>query len=181
MRSPKAIAEGNGSPSRWANGETELSGRACRAPRKVTGCTEMSTDHAATARRLYELINAGDVGGFSDHLAADFVEHEVTPGLEPTKEGVKQFFQMQIAAFPDLRMIVEDAFGSGSKVVTRVRYTGTHKGEFMGMPATGKKFNVQLIDVFNFGDDGLVREHWGVLDALAMMQQLGAVPAGSPA
>jgi ketosteroid isomerase-like protein len=72
----------------------------------------MSTDHAATARRLYELINAGDIGGFSDHLAADFVEHEVTPGLEPTKEGVKQFFRMQLAAFPDLRMIVETHSGA---------------------------------------------------------------------
>jgi predicted ester cyclase len=48
----------------------------------------------------------------------------------------------------------------------------------MGMPATGKKVDVQLIDMFRFGDDGLVDEHWGVIDALAMMQQLGVVPAG---
>jgi steroid delta-isomerase-like uncharacterized protein len=141
----------------------------------------MSTDHAATVRRLYELINAGDIGGFSDHLAADFVEHEVTPGLEPTKEGVKQFFRMQIAAFPDLRMEVQDVFASGSKVVARVRYTATNKGEFMGMPATGKKVDVQLIDMFLFGDDGRVHEHWGVIDSLAMMQQLGLVPEPSRA
>jgi steroid delta-isomerase-like uncharacterized protein len=141
----------------------------------------MSVDHSATARRLYELINAGDIGAFSDHLAADFVEHEVTPGLAPTKEGVKQFFQMQLAAFPDLRMNVEDVIASGAKVVARLRYTATQKGEFMGVPATGKKVDVQLIDIFLFGDDGLVHEHWGVIDALAMMQQLGAVPQGSPA
>jgi len=141
----------------------------------------MSTDHAATARRLYELINAGNIGGFSDHLANDFVEHEVTPGLAPTKAGVGDFFRMQLAAFPDLRLNAEDVFSSGAKVVARVRFTGTHKGEFMGMPATGKKVDVQLIDMFFFGEDGLVREHWGVIDALAMMQQLGAVPAGPPA
>jgi steroid delta-isomerase-like uncharacterized protein len=138
-------------------------------------------DNAATVRRLYELINAGDIGGFSEHLSDDFVEHEVTPGLEPTKEGVKTFFRMQLAAFPDLRMTVEDVFASGGKAVARVRYTGTNKGDFMGMPATGKSVSVQLIDIFQLDDDGFVREHWGVLDALAMMQQLGAIPQGTPA
>ena len=51
----------------------------------------------------------------------------------------------------------------------------------MGMPATGKTVDVQLIDMFTFGDDGLVREHWGVIDLMGMMQQLGVVPAGPPA
>jgi steroid delta-isomerase-like uncharacterized protein len=137
-------------------------------------------DHAATVRRMYELINAGDIGAFSEHLADDFVEHEVTPGLAPTKEGVKQFFRLQLAAFPDVHMAAEDVFASGTKVVARVRYTGTNRGEFMGMPATGKRVDVQLIDMFLFGDDGRAREHWGVIDSLAMMQQLGAVPANSP-
>ena len=138
-------------------------------------------DHAATARRLYDLINAGDVEGFSRHLADDFVEHEETPGFAPTKDGVKAFFRMQLAAFPDLRMAVEDVVANGDKVVARVRYTGTNSGEFMAMPATGKGVDVQLIDMFRFGDDGLLREHWGVSDALAMMQQLGVVPVGPPA
>ncbi|MGZ6267614.1 MAG: ester cyclase [Candidatus Limnocylindrales bacterium] len=138
-------------------------------------------DHAATARRLYDAINAGDIGGFAEHLATDFVEHEVTPGLAPTKEGVQEFFRMQLAAFPNLHFQVEDVFASGAKVVARVKYTGTNKGDFMGMPATGKSVDVHLIDMFLFGDDGLVHEHWGVIDSLAMMQQLGAVPAGPPA
>ena len=138
-------------------------------------------DHAATARRMFELISAGDIDGFSEHLSEDFVEHEVAPGLAPTKAGVKDFFRMQRAAFPDMRMVPEDVISSGGKVVARVRYTGTHEGAFMGMPATGKCVDVQLIDVFLFGDDGRVHEHWGVMDALALMQQLGAVPAGPPA
>lgn len=138
-------------------------------------------DHAATARRLYDLINAGDIGGFGGHLADDFVEHEVTPGLAPTKAGAQDFFRMQLAAFPDLHMAVEDVFASGAKAVARVRYTGTNQGGFMGMPAIGKSVDVQLIDMFAFGDDGLVREHWGVIDLMAMMQQLGVVPAGPPA
>ena len=133
-------------------------------------------DHAATMRRAYDLINAGDIDGFGALLAEDFVEHEAAPGLEPTKEGVTQFFHMYRAAFPDLRMDAQDVLLSGDKVTARVRATGTHEGEFLGMPATGKSIDVQLIDIIRFDDDGLACEHWGVLDSLAMMQQLGAVP-----
>jgi len=138
-------------------------------------------DHAASIRRLYDLINAGDIDGFGDLLAADFVEHEETPGLAPTREGVMDFMRMNRAAFPDMRMVVEDVMAAGHKVVARVRITGTHQGAFMGMPATGKSVDVQLIDIIRFADDGLAHEHWGVMDALAMMQQLGAVPEGPPA
>lgn len=134
-------------------------------------------DHEGTMRRLYELINAGDVDGFDQVMAADFVEHEEAPGLAPTREGTIEFFRMYLAAFPDLRFDVEDMLSSGDKVVTRARATGTHGGEFMGMPPTGKRFDVQLTDIMRFGADGLAR-HWGVLDALAMMQQLGAMPEG---
>lgn len=137
-------------------------------------------DHESTMRRLYELISAGDIDGFGEHVAEDFVEHEETPGLEPTREGVKQFFRMYTAAFPDLRMEAQDVLVSGDKVVARVRATGTHRGEFMGLPATGESVDVQLIDIIRFGDDGLAHEHWGVFDALAMMQQLGAIPAPAP-
>lgn len=138
-------------------------------------------DHPATARRLYDLINAGDIDGFGDLLADDFVEHEEVPGLAPSKDGVKTFFRMQVAAFPDLRMTVEDVVADGAKVVARVRYTGIQQGEFQGMPPTGKAVDVQLIDIFRFDDDGRVGDHWGVIDLMAMMQQLGVVPAGAPA
>jgi len=138
-------------------------------------------DHAATVRRFYDLINEGDIDGFGALLADDFVEHEVTPGLAPTREGVMDFFRMNRAAFPDMRMDVEEVIASGERVVVRGTVTGTHQGAFMGMPATGKHVEVQLIDIMRFGDDGLAHEHWGLMDTLAMMQQLGAVPEGPPA
>jgi predicted ester cyclase len=78
-------------------------------------------------------------------------------------------------------MDAEDVLVSGDKVVARARATGTHRGEFMGMPATGKRIDVQLIDIIRFGEDGLAIEHWGVFDALTMMQQLGAIPAPAAA
>ena len=138
-------------------------------------------DHADAMSRLYDLINAGDIDGFGDLLADDFVEHDAMPGLEPSKEGVKQLFHMYRAAFPDMRMAVQDVLVSGDKAVARVRATGTHQGEFLGMDATGRSVDVQLIDIIRFGEDGLAREHWGVFDALTMMQQLGAAPQSPPA
>jgi len=131
-------------------------------------------DHTATLRRLYDLINAHDIDAFGELLADDFVEHEELPGGNPTREGVKDFFRMQIAGLPDLAMTVEDVVDGGDKVVARVRFTGTHTGELMGMPATGRTVDVQVIDIMRFADDGLVHEHWGVFDQMAMMQQLGA-------
>ena len=136
-------------------------------------------DHADTMRGLYAALNAGDLDGFGATLADDFVEHEETPGLAPTKAGVLEFFRIERAAFPDMRLDPEDVLVDGDKVVARTRLTGTHTGELMGMPATGKSVDVQLIDIIRFGDDGLAREHWGVFDAMAMMQQLGAVPDGT--
>jgi steroid delta-isomerase-like uncharacterized protein len=137
-------------------------------------------DHAVTMRRAYDLINAGDIDGFGALLADDFVEHEEAPGLAPTKHGVIDFFNMYVAAFPDLRMTPEDVLPSGDKVVVRLRATGTHEGEFMGVPATGKGIDVQVIDIVRFGDDGLAHEHWGAFDTMTMMQQLGVVPADAP-
>ena len=138
-------------------------------------------DHTTSIRRLYNLINAGDIDGFGRQVAEDFVEHNEVPGLPPTKEGVVQNFRMITAAFPDFHMHVEDVVTSGDKAVARLRAIGTHKGEFMGIPATGKSASVEMIDITRFGDDGLAREHWGVVDQLAMMQQLGVIPAGPPA
>ena len=134
-------------------------------------------DHAATMKRMYELISAGDIDGFGDLIADDLVEHEEMSGFEPTKEGVKQSFQMFRTAFPDLRMEPQDVLSTGDKVVARVRATGTQQGEFMGMPPSGQSVDVQVIDIIRFGDDGLAHEHWGVFDALKLMQQLGAIPA----
>lgn len=138
-------------------------------------------NHTATVRRIYDLINAGDIDRFVDLMASDFVEHEQLPGLEPTKEGVLTFFRLQRAAFPDMRMEVQDVIASGNRVAIRVRYTETHTGDLMGMPPTGRKVDVQLIDIMGMGDDGLVHEHWGVMDQMTMMQQLGAIPAGPSA
>jgi len=137
-------------------------------------------DHAATMRKTYERINAGDIEGFGDLVADGFVEHQGV-GLPPTKEGTLVFFRTLLDAFPDMRMNVEDLIAGGDKTVARVKLTGTHKGEFMGVPPTGAQVDVQFIDIMRFDGGGLVSDHWGVADMLSLMQQLGVVPAGPPA
>jgi ketosteroid isomerase-like protein len=77
-------------------------------------------DHAVTLGRLYGAISDHDVDAFGGLLAEGFVEHEMTPGLQPTKDGAKDFFRMQLAAFPDLAMTVEDVIDGGDKLVARV-------------------------------------------------------------
>jgi steroid delta-isomerase-like uncharacterized protein len=138
-------------------------------------------DNEAALRHFFEQINAGDADAAVELLADGFVEHEAMPGLEPNKEGARQLFRMMIAGFPDWRFDAEDILTSGDKLVARSRVTGTNKGEFMGMPATGKSINIQAIDIVRFGNDGLAVEHWGVMDMMSMMQQLGVVPQGPPA
>jgi steroid delta-isomerase-like uncharacterized protein len=138
-------------------------------------------DHAMTMRSTYERISAGDIAGFGELVADDFIEHEGGPGLPPTKEGTLEFFRILLAAFPDMRMDVEDLIASEDKTVARVKVTATHQGEFMGVPPTDARVEMQLIDIMRFDDAGLVCEHWGVTDMLSLMQQLGVVPAGPAA
>jgi predicted ester cyclase len=143
----------------------------------ITEARGTNVDNAATMRSAYERISAGDISGFGDLVADDFVEHEEIPGLTATKDGMLEYFGLLLSAFPDMRMDVEDLMADGDKTVARVRATATHDGEFMGIAPTGERVAMQLIDIMRFDDDGLVCEHWGVADMLSLMQQLGAVPA----
>jgi steroid delta-isomerase-like uncharacterized protein len=143
----------------------------------ITECRSAAMDHATTMRSTYERISAGDIAGFGDLVADDFVEHDDVTGLPPTKEGTLEFFGILLSAFPDMQMDVEDLIAGDDKTVARVKATATHRGEFMGVPPTGRRVEIKLIDIMRFNDDGLVCEHWGVADMLSLMQQLGVVPA----
>lgn len=138
--------------------------------------------HESTMRQFYDRVNAGDIDGFAALLADDLIEHEEIEGLPQTKDGVVQFFVMFRAAFPDLRMDVEDVIASDDAAWARIRITGMHEGgEFLGIPPTGKKVDFQGVDMVRFNDEGTAAEHWGVTDTMTMMQQLGVVPEGAPA
>jgi steroid delta-isomerase-like uncharacterized protein len=131
-------------------------------------------DLKALAQRMYdEAINGGNLDLLDEVMADDFVEHEALPGMPADREGPKQLFHMVRAAFPDFRMRVEDMIAEGDKVVARLRLLGTHKGDFMGVPASGEVIDISAIDILQFRGDHIIA-HWGVTDMAAMMEQMGA-------
>jgi steroid delta-isomerase-like uncharacterized protein len=140
----------------------------------------MSEDPKGLMRRFFGAVNAGDIDALDDLIADDVIEHEEMPGLEPNKEGIKQFFAMFRSAFPDLHIDVHEMLVDGDLVCARAVVTGTHQGELMGMPPTGRRMEMQMIDIVRVRG-GQAAEHWGVADNMAMMQQLGAVPEQAPA
>lgn len=138
-------------------------------------------DLKAIARRFYdEVMTKGKTDVINEIVAPDLVEHEEFPGLPGGREGLHQFVSMMHTAFPDLRATPDDIIVEGNKVVVRSTFTGTHKGDFMGIAPTGKRVEFRAIDVVRFEGDKAV-EHWGVTDQMTMMQQLGVVPEGAPA
>ena len=99
----------------------------------------MSDQNKAIARRfLEEVVNKGNLAVADRLVVPDFVDHNPLPGLEAGAEGFKQSFVVFRAAFPDLKYTIEDIIAEGDKVVVRWTAKGTHKGELLGMPATGK-------------------------------------------
>jgi steroid delta-isomerase-like uncharacterized protein len=94
---------------------------------------------------------------------------------------VLAFFETLRTSFPDMHMAADDVIAADDKAVARVTLTGTHRGEFAGVPPTDRAVEVKMIDIMRFDDAGLICEHWGVADMLSLMQQLGAVPPGPTA
>jgi len=105
----------------------------------------------------------------------DYVYHGAAGQDVHGREGLKQFLTMYFNAFPDIRSEIEDIFGEDDKVVSRVMCRGTHRGELMGMPATGKQVAIRVICTNLFSGQKIV-EDWELPDLFGMMQQLGAIP-----
>jgi predicted ester cyclase len=139
----------------------------------------MSTEqNKALVRQLVEeVINQGNISMIDEFLIPDFVEHEeLPPGIPPGREAPKVLFTMLRSAFPDLKATIEHLIAEGDEVVLHMTWTGTHEGEFMGIPPTGKRISINVIDILGIAEGKFV-EHWGVMDSMAMMHQLGVVPA----
>jgi steroid delta-isomerase-like uncharacterized protein len=141
----------------------------------------MADQYADLPRRFYdEVMTGGDLDRIPELCAEDIVDHEAPPEMPQGIEGVRAFVQMFREGFPDLRGTVEDAFSAGDRVAARVKITGTHEGEFMGIPASGNRIEIDAIDIVRIVD-GKAAEHWGVTDNMALMQQIGAIPQEAPA
>jgi steroid delta-isomerase-like uncharacterized protein len=134
-------------------------------------------DNKAIIRAYVETVwNGRQLDRADEVVAADFVDHAPLPGQAPGLEGVKRKWAMYLDAIPDFRVTIEELVAEGDKVAVRRSYEGTHRGELLGIPATGKRLQFGSISIFRLAD-GRIAEHWEQLDRLALMQQLGVVPA----
>ena len=132
-------------------------------------------ENASIVRRVFEeAINQGNLGVIDEVLAPNFVNHDF-PATGPGPEGFKQTISMFRAAFPDIRVMLEDLLVASDKVGTRGTMRGTHQGEFMGIEPTGKQVEVKYIDVWRV-ENGRLAENWVQMDMLGLMGQLGLAP-----
>ncbi len=132
-------------------------------------------DKKLASRFPLEVVNQRKLNLLDEITAPNAVEHAVPPGMPPTVEGTKMFFGMMFAAFPDLKYTVEDTIGEDDRIAQRVTAHGTMKGDFLGMPATGKSATWSEMHIVRV-KDGRVVEHWGIVDQVGMMTQLGLMP-----
>lgn len=132
----------------------------------------------AIVRQLIEqVINQNNFSLVEEIIAADIIEHEeLPPGIPTGLEGTKIMFTMLHSAFPDFKATIHELIAEGDKVVVFMTWSGTQLGEWMGLPPSGKPIAIHVMDIFRVAD-GKIVEHWGLMDSMKMMQQLGAMPA----
>ena len=135
----------------------------------------MSEENKALARNFFRMFEIGDPGMADDIVAADYYNHDA-PDPNIGSEGIKAAVTMFKKAFPDAQLKIAFQLAEGDKVVTRYTWSGTHQGDYYGIPATGKQVNWTSTATFRIAG-GKIRETWLNYDRLGMMQQLGVVQA----
>ena len=143
--------------------------------------TTQETSNKARFRRIEDAVNTGDVEVISktiDELVAPDVLIHMPLAVEAPRphEAFRQLWAMLLRGLPDLHLTIEDLIEEGDKVVMRNTVTGTHQGEYMGIPPTGKTLTYNEILIFRFAR-GRIAETWGIVDVLSQMRQLGLMPA----
>jgi steroid delta-isomerase-like uncharacterized protein len=124
-----------------------------------------------------EVFRRRNVNAIDELLTEDFVEHIPWPGQDTGRQGAKDFIGQVLQAFPDLNVEIENQVAEGDTVAAVARMTGTHRADFAGIPATGRKVSVEMMDTTRVRD-GKFCDHWGLVDTGTLMAQLGAVPGG---
>ncbi len=137
----------------------------------------MSTldENKAVIRRYREAHNANNLDALDAIVAKDVISHNALPGLPPGLEGGKMAHKAFLVPFPDIQTKTEHLVAEGDKVIEWYSARGTNTGEFMGMPATGKKFEIASVVVYRLAN-GKIVETWGLNDGQSLLQQLGMLP-----
>ena len=124
-----------------------------------------------------DVVNTQDLdGALVEMVAEDFVELNPLPGQGPGRAGLGDVLAMMFAGFPDLRWTLHDTLVEGDRVMGFSTWTGTHEGEFMGIPATGRTATVQAWTIDRYRD-GIFVESRIIMDVAGLLGQLGVLPA----
>ena len=124
-----------------------------------------------------EVMNGHNLSAVGKYIAPGF-KHYGVPGAKGGPDGFAETLQRFFDGFHDMQVHAEDAIAEGDTVMTRGYITGTHNGNFMGIPGSGKQIRIDYIDIWKI-QDGKAIENWVQMDAMGMMQQLGAMPASA--
>ena len=136
----------------------------------------MSEENKALFRQLIDrVINEKNADAVDDLVDASIMDHSPVPGQTPGIAGIKEMFNMLFTGFPDLTTSIDLLVAEDDLVVGHFTTSGTHQGELMGIPATGKKVSFTETHIMRIAN-GKAVEHWGNADDLGMMQQLGVIP-----
>jgi predicted ester cyclase len=136
----------------------------------------MSQEYKTALQNLIgEGFNKKNLTAFDAYFSPALIDHALPPGLPAGFEGRKVFVSAFITAFPDIHIHIEDTVAEGNKLVTRWSVHGTHKGDLMGVPPTGKEVSITGTAIDRF-ENGQSVEHWEIIDQLGLMQQLGVIP-----
>lgn len=135
----------------------------------------MSEDTRTVVKRFVtEYQNGRDEDVLEELIPEDVVDHSAAPGMPPGREGVKAFHDAFHAAFSGLHADIHQQVAEDDLVVTRKTFRGTHTGDFMGIPPTGREIELGVIDIVRIRN-GQIAEHWNELDQLGLLRQLGVV------
>ncbi len=126
-------------------------------------------------RRYQEIYNSNDLDRLTEVVSEKLLTPRILPGLPPGLEGARAAHQIMLAGFPDYQTLIEDLIAEGGKVAARIRMTGTHRGDFMGISPTGRKVEFTGIYIARI-ENGKIVEHWGEEDSVSLLRQLGALP-----
>ena len=132
------------------------------------------TAKAVVRRNTIEVQGGGNWELFDELFADDFHDHTPQPGGKPDKAGVLELYRQLRDAFPDFTPEIHWQTADGDVVTTYKTYHGTHLGNFLGVPGTGRKVSFETVDAMRVVD-GRITEHWGVANLYSVMQQLGVL------
>lgn len=130
-------------------------------------------DNIAAQQKFGQAVNSGKLDAIKDVMASSVVDHDPAPDQGSGPEGFIQFFTTFREAFPDLNVTVEQMVADDDNVAIAYTITGTHQGEFMGVPATNRRIKARGVQIARF-ENGQIVERWGSSDQLGILHQIGA-------